>query len=218
MQDFEISGYWWLPKKDEQKLPGTLKFDHQDGPVLTLISEGTLILTGPFEVGQKYPIILGDSVRGPVSLVQNLVTSRPIGNRLVEITIVASVVLEGCHFETIDEITFSSVSISYSYLVDWAHKPLANEELTELLSPAVLDPIDIQLERTSLRFWQSRSGSAQVYRTTVQREFTVSIEPNERFNLEEYYLYLNYHLRNFFTLATGRVNHPVFIGAPVVRK
>ena len=62
------------------------------------------------------------------------------------------------------------------------------------------DPIDVQLDRTSLSFWHSRSGSAQVYRTTVQREVTVSIVPYERFNLEEYYLYFNYHLRNFFTV------------------
>ena len=213
MQDFEISGYWYLPDKaeDNDRIPGFLKFDHQNGSALTLIREG--LLTRQIKHGEEYPIILGNTERGPVTLVHNLATSISTGGWVTRITLVASIIIEGCHFDTIDEITFGSVSVSYTYLVDWAHKPLSDKELADPWKSLVLDPIDIHLNRTLLRFWHSRSGSAQVYRTTVQREVTVSIEPNERFNLEEYYLYFNHHLRNFFTFATGRVNHPVHIGA-----
>ena len=213
MENLELSGFWWLPAQEEQKLPGILRFDHQDGPVLTLISESIPYGSYYIRQSEQYPIVLGSTNGGPVTLVQNLVTSLSMGGSVSNFTLVASLIIKGCHFETIDEITFSSVSVSYTYLVDWAHKPLANEELAELLNPTVLDPINVQLDRTSLSFWQSRSGSAQVYRTTVQREVTVSIEPYEQFSLDDYYEYFNYHLRNFFTLATGRVNHPVYIGA-----
>lgn len=213
MQEFEISGYWYLPNKaeDQDKIPGFLKFDHQNGPILTLIREGMLFRI--IDHGEKIPVILGNTDRGPVTLVNNLATSVSTGAWVTRITLVASVIIEGYHFEKIDDIAFSNVSVRYSYLVDWAHKPLSDQELADPWKPQVLDSIDIELDSASLRFWQSRSGSSQVYRTTVRREVTVSIEPHERFNLDDYYVYFNYHLRNFFTLATGNVNHPIFISA-----
>ena len=214
MQEFEISGYWYLPDKaeDKNRIPGFLKFDHQNGPVLTLTREG-MLFDNIIEHAEEYPIILGNTDRGAVTLVNNLATSQSTGSWVTRITLVASIVIEGHHFKSIDEIFFKNVSVSYTYLVDWAHKPLSDEELADPWKSHVLDPIDVQLNRTRLSFWHSRSGNSQVYRTTVQREFTVSIEPYEPFNLEECYLYFNYHLRNFFTFATDRVNHPVFISA-----
>ena len=209
MQDFETTGYFRLP--GETQFPGILKFDHKSGPNLTLICD--LPFKGGNITGKKYDIILGDTAHGPVTLLHNIVRSVPMGFGLANITVLSSMVISGYHFEKIDDITFSSVSVSYTYLVDWAHKPLSDEELADPWKPQIMDPIDIELDRTSLRFWQSRSGNSQVYRTTVQREVTVSIEPYERFNLDEYYVYFNYHLRNFFTIATGNVNHPVFISA-----
>ena len=213
MQTFERSGYWYLPDKVEDKSSGFLRFDHQDGPVLTLIHEG--LLYPKIQHGEKYPIIVGITDRGPVTLVQNLVTSQSISGMVGSITLVASIIIEGCHFETIDDITFSSVSVSYTYLVDWAHKPLSDAERADPWKSLVVDPIDIELDSTCLSFWQSRSRSTQTYRSAVRREFTVSIEPYEPFSLAEYYVYFNYHLRNFITLATGRVNHPVSVRAQV---
>ncbi len=36
-EKFEYQGYWWLPSADEEKVPGILKFDPEDGASLDLL-------------------------------------------------------------------------------------------------------------------------------------------------------------------------------------
>ena len=213
MESFECTGYFRLPDNPFEEFPGTLKFNHQDGSTLTLISKSMSIQNSPFKPGEKLPIILGRTARGPVTLVHNPVTSWSSHHAsLTTFTIVSSIIIEGCLFNKIDEIVFSSVIVSYSYLVDWAHKPLLEEQLAK---PFALDDFEptIHLEKASLSFWHYRNSDSRLYRTTVQRAVSIYIEPYNCFSLDEYYLYFNYHLRNFFTLAIGRVNHPVKIVA-----
>ena len=211
MESFECTGYFWLPDSPSEEFPGTLKFDHQDGPVLTLISKSISLSDPSFKLSEELPIILGKTTRGPVTLVHNLVPSWSRHHAsLTTFTIVSSMILEGCQFKEIDEIVFSSVKVSYSYLVDWAHKPLLEEQLAK---PFPLDDIEpnINLKKANLSLWHYRSTASGLYRTAVQRAVSISIEPYDCFSLDEYYLYFNYHLRNFFTLATEKVNHPVDI-------
>lgn len=217
MESFECPGYFRIPDNPFEEIHGTLKFNHQDGSTLTLISKSMSVPNSSFGLGERLPIILGETVRGPVTLVHNLITStmpfhssQPVS--LTTIIVESSMILKGCLFNKIDEIVFNSVKVSYSYLVDWAHKPLLEEQLAK---PFALDDFEptIHLKKASLSFWHYRNSDSRLYRTTVQRAVSISIEPYNCFSLDEYYLYFNYHLRNFFTLATGRVNHPVKIVA-----
>lgn len=39
MQEFECFGYWWIPNKPDFKLPGSLKFSHEEGANLNVWGE-----------------------------------------------------------------------------------------------------------------------------------------------------------------------------------
>lgn len=68
-EKFEYQGYWWLPSADEEKVPGILKFDPEDGASLDLLGslKGLKGVIDPLEP----EIILGLSADGKLITLQD---------------------------------------------------------------------------------------------------------------------------------------------------
>ena len=115
---FELKGYWWLPKSEENKLPGTLYYSQEDGAALDLVGVFDLDKSEPT---QLLPIILGVTQQGkPITLYKCVIRSwvHPLfglggGNYL------AHFVFEGVHFEVEEQIKFNQLCGSYTDLDAW---------------------------------------------------------------------------------------------------
>ncbi|MEX1247934.1 MAG: HEPN domain-containing protein [Anaerolineales bacterium] len=117
MEDLDVKGYWWLPKKPSRKLPGDLSFKPEYGAYLTLL--GTFgEFTNRFEAPE---IILGMTQEGKRITLFNLIPrniSWPIiglgGSRYF-----AHFIFEGVHFKKKSDIKFHQVQASYVDLDAW---------------------------------------------------------------------------------------------------
>jgi ApeA N-terminal domain 1 len=120
MDAFEYSGYWWLPEKPDNKVPGTLKFSHADGLELRVLAPFT-DLEGFTGLGH-YDIVLGMIAE------QKVLTLLGCDRTQASITfpgipterVMAQVALVGAHFATLDDVRFFRASAQYSFLPDWA--------------------------------------------------------------------------------------------------
>jgi hypothetical protein len=77
MQEFEATGYWFLPDNPSREIPGTLRFSPSDGLTLslsgTLSSYGTLAEAWHSSGSQKYAIIHGVTNESPYGRMFTLV-------------------------------------------------------------------------------------------------------------------------------------------------
>src|SRR5688572_13813953 len=119
--DFELSGFWWLPTNPGNQVPGILKY--RAGDRMTLELFGSL---------QDWPdgtndnagndIILGLAEGTRKLTLQKLIrTSAKSAGRdeVYSSSYIAHRLFEGKHFDSPQDIKFSSLSISYTSFEDW---------------------------------------------------------------------------------------------------
>lgn len=135
MEKFETRGVWWLPQQPENQVAGFLKFDPVDGAVLEVIGDG--IEQTIIELNST-PIIEGSNIRGIIGLSSkiDLICGFTKEGDAVSLcnchkahltwstgysgyTYKVSIVFWGNLFEKSEDIIFDSMSVNYSYLVDW---------------------------------------------------------------------------------------------------
>lgn len=108
MKPFEMTGRWWLPFSTErEKIPGILKFTHEEGLELNLI--GTLYVFG------SYRIILGETTEGKKITLCHSLTLFYGGSQKIH----SSIAYIGAHFEKEEDINFNKVVFEYSHLSEW---------------------------------------------------------------------------------------------------
>jgi len=135
-EKFEYQGYWWLPSADEEKVPGILKFDPEDGASLDLLGslKGLKGVIDPLEP----EIILGLSADGKLITLQdcgktsgNLV----FGSGFSTSTFVVNTIFVGEHFDQAEDLGFERLVVEYLHLEAWAHESgfdiSFNEEIEE---------------------------------------------------------------------------------------
>jgi ApeA N-terminal domain 1 len=116
-EKFEYQGYWGLPGADEDEVPGTLKFDPDEGATLNLLGslKGLRGVIDPLEP----EIILGRSSDG------KLVTLKDCGRSLGNLAIgrgfstssfAVNEIFVGEHFERAEDIGFERLMVEYLYL------------------------------------------------------------------------------------------------------
>lgn len=127
IERFEYSGMWWLPDKDKEQFPGTLRFDPNEGTVLDL--------KGSFQkIEDAYGAPDPEIILGHVSLGKSvgknvtLYKCRRIKSNSSYLGQSASTSLFniydafiGVHFKEKEDIRFRKLSIHYSYLDEWVN-------------------------------------------------------------------------------------------------
>lgn len=118
----KYQGEWFLPKYPNIRLPGILKIEDEKFE-LTLYSttdfQGNPFI-GAYNKVYNHPIILGVCFDNKVTLVSSdWRQSDRISDNLDTFTVSPRFVLDGGHFQSIDEIHLKQVNCSYSYLSAW---------------------------------------------------------------------------------------------------
>lgn len=142
-EPFTLHGWWWLPGKPDDRVPGTLVFSPETGSVLTLIGALTG-WAGIFQGGRggaasslgdvvrrtrRYPRVLGEVDGGAVTLddcFQKAMHGAAFGQAHQEVLSVARV-FRGIWFEEGEEPSASAVRLDISYLGLWAGEAMIQE-------------------------------------------------------------------------------------------
>ncbi|MFJ7891376.1 HEPN domain-containing protein [Lysinibacillus xylanilyticus] len=116
--DFELNGIWWLPN-EETKYKGTLIYSN-DGISLKIIEE-----RNPFN-GNKLPIILGNTDKGLVTLIDGFVSS---ANKTLytsegsinisTIKLVFKKFILGERYDTLEKVKFDYLKVKFTGLEWW---------------------------------------------------------------------------------------------------
>jgi hypothetical protein len=129
----EWSGLWWLPDAPDEKVPGVLRYEPGDGPVLSLIgafedrimSSPSPGLTMIHEGSRTWDVIHGAAEQREVTLLGCFPSGskRTFGARVQspdKQTVVAATALIGAHVSGEDDAAFSAVEVSVEDLRLWA--------------------------------------------------------------------------------------------------
>lgn len=233
MKSFEFSGYFWLPAESGRRIseipksaiPGTVSFDPATAVSLELL--GSLNTTEPFggNPGQTFAIVQG-MVKGSgecVTLRDCLLYSTSAELFITSTKLVADCVYFGHRywFDSIAEIRFDSLTLSYTYLNDWMFQKNIQIDVAyrEGRGIAKYDasyiqpkPITAVTENAEIEIWSAMSGNSRINEESIKDEYRISITPRQPLHFDEYLNIINFQLRSFFTLATGQTNHLISIG------
>ena len=231
MESFEHMGYWWLPiepsepisRKPETAIPGKLSFDPSTGGVLELLGILDTEIPYDFNEWKNYEIIHG-LVKGPntcVTLqgcyVQSISPNPHIFN---ETKLIVSCIYMGRAylFDSIEDIVFENLSVGYTYLDDWMFQKnietdmsFSDQEGLKSYSAKYTepDPIEILLDDVKIKISPRFGGNSSISEVSIRNEYCLSITPNQPMHFDKYFKFINFHLPNFLTLATGHTNFPV---------
>ena len=236
MESFEHMGYWWLPEEPSEPIgeipqtaiPGKLSFDPATGAVLELL--GNLDTEGPYGMNlwKKFEIIQG-FVSGSdhcVTLQGCYVTSASLGSTLSETKLIVNYIFTGYRywFDSIDDIVFEYLSVGYTYLNDWMFQKNFDFDMTRTDYKRMMDysvsyttpePIEIPLDNATIELWSASGTSSTITEVSLTDEYRITITPQEPIRLFEYLKFINFHLPNFLTLATGHTNFPLNVSGRV---
>lgn len=214
-KEFEYKGLWWLPESKERTIPGTLRFNPEDGPILELIGSFHDIP----ELSAKPPpeIVLGITSNGKkITLYGYQGKSDQISwPGLTTTTMKPRVMFVGYHFAKKEEISFDNLSINYLYLEDWyftnpfsIKHDLPKEYSMKYQYPkpgiALLEDFKVTLE--------SNLNVSYRKRTDIQVKHSVFIKAasKEKRHFSDF-LDFFYKIRNFISLGVKRPVYPLVI-------
>jgi hypothetical protein len=119
-EGFEYQGHWWTPEEPDEKLPGILRFDPEEGATLSLFGS----LRAP--EGEDGIPILGLAMDNTPITLTNLIWPPsipviPSGTiRFDSSSINAGMVIVGEHFQHEEEVGFERLIVEYLHLDAWA--------------------------------------------------------------------------------------------------
>lgn len=232
MKEFEYRGLWWLPERPEDRVPGILTFDLDEGANLELLgsfgrtedfSENLLDL---FDI-PELRVILGFSEKGkPITLLGCKMSKGSSNLSGVDISAFSSdMVFIGEHFQRPEDIGFEKLIVEYLHLDEWAGisgfrstMPADPREHSFTIEHKIPEPIPFSTReiRGCLRF-----GSRHKARSFPTREMSIvefasfTVEYPKKTPLEDL-LKTTHHLQNFLSLAVRRAVRLLSIrGMPV---
>lgn len=118
---FQYQGLWWLPGASERSVPGTLKFNPNEGTTLELMGSLNSIEENIAPI--EPDIILGISSDGQVITLKDCWRTRgslPIGRGFATSTFIVDTIFIGKHFEQPEDIGFERLIVEYLHLDAWA--------------------------------------------------------------------------------------------------
>ena len=119
IESIEYNGHWYTTENPDRQIAGTLTFSPDQGAYLNLI--------GSFHNGKdredilELQFILGTTYDGiKITLYSCFLTQLKSGSRGFTSRFLAQFVFVGVHFREKNELRFTTISIHYSNLDDWA--------------------------------------------------------------------------------------------------
>ena len=212
----EYQGYWWLPDEPEEEVPGTLKFDPDEGASLNLL--GSFKGAEDFGLMLDLELILGRSAKGEPITLQHCgeTESNPAIGRGFEISSFhASTVFVGEHFQNPDDVGFEQLIVEYQHLDAWAgisgfesgtHPMMVRHTRPEPLTATVGGEYEVTLSFPSTL----RSSSHEVTEVAITQRTELAIKFPEKKSLE-HLLNIAYRLQHLLSLGTGKSAHPVAV-------
>ena len=224
MESFEHNGFWWFPESPENKYPGILSFDPINGGHLELIL-GKAHEFFARDGSGKIDIIHG-LVQGSVVTLQgcHFSSGRHSTPGFDEVKMTVDYIYMGNRFNTVEDIVFEELSVSYTYLLHWmsdySHnifKSVMGESIHDVnVSYNPFAPLEISLnDNLNIRFHYETIRDSNITGISLQNEARITITSKEKLLFNEYYRLFNLHLPNFLTLATGLTNYPSSIKGTV---
>lgn len=223
MKEFSSRGHWWLPNNPTEEVAGILTFDPS--------GQSKLELFDVFECHSLFsseetrvPIILGVGEKGQaVTLVDCLETNTGLTvtdyswSRSIYIP---RIVLQGHHFERIDEIAFTRVSVNYYGLSEWASLDqqwgtITPDEKQPMHS--TLEGFEVSLDDFKLKIRRGYSWSQPRDSFSVSREARIEIESGDSWGYNEHLSKIT-QFQVFLSLVMGNPTWPLTIKTPVPAK
>lgn len=213
MEKFEKEGKWWLPHDRGNDLPGLLTFDPQNGGMLETIGRfKTDSFSGHHELLEKVELIHG-SVRGSAFTLVGCQT-KDYGDTYSPdyetLRYSVEYIYAGHHFMRYEDIQFRKLILGYTYLDNWAgidglQGGMSDHgyrtDLTGLFDiPTVQMRIKVQHQRMVDRWTRTEAKVRDVAR--------IVLESDEKRPFLDFDELINFHIPNFLTLATLRMNFP----------
>ena len=216
MKKFEKEGRWWLPHDRDNDLPGLLSFDPQNGGMLETIGRfKTDHLFGQHQLLEEVELIHG-SVRGSAyTLVrcQTIDYGDTYSPDFQGLRYSVKYIYAGHHFKRCEDIQFRKLIFGYTYLDNWVgidglEGGISDHgyrtDLTELFDlPTYQMQIKVQ--------YQQRVDRKSRTEAKVQDVARIVLVSDEKRPFPDYDQLINFHLANFLSLATLRMNFPLDI-------
>lgn len=235
MEAFEERGYWWLPEKEKNKILGTLTYDPDDGARLDLT--GTLRNWSdkdprhyPAYRYRKYDVILGELGDGSEITLCDCRARTPamfMQPHFMQSQNVFDVYFfyRGRHFESSEAVVFNAVYVRYPHLLEWTGTRATRTQWdpnTHRLDITYDPPRSIslgsvgQLEAT-VTFGREYHHHHELHEASVRGTCHLKLAGGASSYLQDYGPVIR-DIRDFFTLATMRSEHPMSITGTVCSK
>ena len=220
MDSFERKkGIWWLPEDPENTYYGALSFDPINGGRLEAmkLSNRNGLFNELFfgqKSGEEIDIIHGNVHGSPVTLrICYVINLKYMHSGFSEAQILVNYIYIGHHFDKVEDIVFENLSLSYTHLDEWTDRvyfsevnPPENRLHTTSYIP--FDPIKIRLDKCDIEFWGSYYSKRSKTEVSLKNTDSITITLKEKNHFDDYLKFIDFHLPNFLTLATGHANYP----------
>jgi len=147
-ESFEVQGHFWLPAQPDKQIAGILKFDRDSG--------GTLSLIGNFrdenemfsEPAQEVARIVGQTDKklytldGCLTKQSSIQIFSGVGRQQFSV----SRIIEGALYEPGEEVTVDTMTVSYTYLLNWTNLSGISTEITFREGVAGFEQLSIKSE------------------------------------------------------------------------
>ncbi len=218
-QPFEYIGFWWLPDSPQEKVSGILKFDPIKGCTLDLI--GTLADIYEGERERYFELIVGVTKDSKlVSLLRCLEisygSSTPGFSRA---TYSIQTILVGHLFNKLDDIVFSDLNLSYTYLNEWVGiagfktEEKHNEKghfVSKTVSYEFPKEIEARIGDCNIKISFMLNDNADVNKVALSQKTLISIHPSQPASFDTTMSKFGYPLQTFLTLSIGEAVHLLF--------
>lgn len=119
MEGIELSGWWWLPGEEDDKVPGTLGYTNETGVVLKLLASFKKM--AEVSLTASYPLILGLCEGGKLVTLSDCMetgTSLSFPGYLTQ-KFYARTAYIGANLQQAEHLEFATFDFQLTYLPDW---------------------------------------------------------------------------------------------------
>jgi hypothetical protein len=123
MEEFTVSGMWWIPGHEKKKVAGVLKFTANEGARLETIGDDFSETVGPSSIsnGLFTPLVCGYAVNGHDI---TLLDCEEVGHTFGGVKYGGSewssnTIIDGYSFDALNNVLFDGMSLEFAHLKEW---------------------------------------------------------------------------------------------------
>jgi hypothetical protein len=221
MEEFEWNGIWWLPDRPQDEVSGNLRFNPAEKTTLELI--GSFERRESLSSFSQPDIILGVTSDGKVVTLYKCYESqsRISVPGFVRSSFIVSVIFLGHHFEKKEEVRFSSLSLNYSHLAEWAgitgikyrrETDRRGCDVEYEVKYSFPERVEAQVGSLTISFDCELTSSGDRLQEVHLRQTTfMKITPEQPLHFDDYMRDACHYLQTFLSLGIGRAVRPLIV-------